>query len=183
MLKATLRATYLTKLKELTASQKQRIQLDLYDQLFKSEHWQKADVIGLTIAQAYEWDTWPIIEEAWQHNKKVAVPKCYHETKTMIFHIIGGREDLKHQYYDLLEPIVERTVAVSPEEIDLLLVPGIVFDHQHYRIGHGGGYYDRFLKRFTQTTLSLVWSGQVIDQIPIDSYDLPVQYLIRNRLL
>lgn len=177
-LKIKLRNNYLTKLKRLSTDKRARINHQLQEKLFQQSQWIKADTIGITIGQDHEWETWPIIERAWQENKKVAVPKCNPKLKQMTFYQIKQYDDLAIQFYDLMEPVIEKTEQVIKTNLDLLIVPGIVFDHSHYRIGHGGGYYDRFLTDFNQATISLVWQGQMIDKIEIEPFDQPVQELI-----
>ncbi|WP_440895852.1 5-formyltetrahydrofolate cyclo-ligase [Amphibacillus sp. Q70] len=177
-IKTNLRNDYLTKLKQLSVEQRTMINHQLQKKLFQQPQWIKADTIGVTMNQDHEWETWPIIERAWQENKKVAVPKCNPKLKQMTFYQINGYDDLAIQFYNLMEPIIEKTEMVIKTDIDLLIVPGIVFDHYHYRIGHGGGYYDRFLADFKQATISLAWQGQVIEKIEVESFDQPVQKLI-----
>ena len=96
----------------------------------------------------------------------------------MTFHQIETKEDLAIQYFNLLEPIESQTKRYDKNQIDLLLVPGLVFDRSNYRIGHGGGYYDRFLADFNADSLSLAWLNQVVDQITIESFDEPVSGVI-----
>ncbi|MDZ7834585.1 MAG: 5-formyltetrahydrofolate cyclo-ligase [Alkalibacterium sp.] len=81
-------------------------------------------------------------------------------------------------YSDLIEPIVTETTRVDAESIDLMIVPGVIFTPSGYRIGYGGGYYDRFLKDFSNTTVSLLHSNQLVESFPVEPHDIPVQYLI-----
>ena len=104
--------------------------------------------IGVTISRFPEVDTQPIIEAAWKWENKIAVPKCIRETKEMDFRLLTSFDELETVYMDLLEPIVEQTESMGKEEIDLQIVPGVVFSNEGYRIGFGGGYYDRYLKDY-----------------------------------
>lgn len=176
--KKRLREDFLAKLHDLSSDQRAVINADLQTQLFNQPAWENANTIGVTISLKHEWDTWPIIEKAWQQNKKVVVPKCNPVDKSMTFYQIEEKADLEIQFYHLMEPIEARTSKVNKQAIDLLIVPGIVFDDNNYRIGHGGGYYDRFLVDFNQHTVSLAWQGQMIDEIMTDSFDQPVKGLI-----
>jgi len=179
--KKVLRKEYLAKLKNLAPKQRELINHQLQKELFQHPKWQKAKTIGITISQSHEWDTWPIIERAWQENKNVVVPKCYPENKQMTFYQIKDKDDLAVQFYNLLEPLVDKTIEFQERAIDLLIVPGLIFDHNHYRIGHGGGYYDRFLMDFEQDTISLVWQGQLVEKIKNAPYDQRVKELIIAR--
>lgn len=168
----------INKLKKIAPVEKQRIQERLYQQLFANQVWSDAEFIGITIAQGYEWDTWPIIEQAWFDGKKVVVPKCYPEEHRLKFYQLDDAEQLVKGHVNILEPVPERSMAVTEEQIDLMLVPGIVFDKQNYRIGHGGGYYDRLLVGFSGSSVALAWRNQVIDSVPREHFDQPVNLLI-----
>ncbi|MDP4171615.1 MAG: 5-formyltetrahydrofolate cyclo-ligase, partial [Bacillota bacterium] len=65
-------------------------------------------------------------------------------------------------------------------QIDLQIVPGLAFDTAGFRLGFGGGYYDRYLKEFTGVTLSLAFVPQIIGNLPIEPHDIPVSKIITN---
>lgn len=134
--------------------------------------------IGLTISSFPEVDTWSIIKELWSIGKKVVVPKCTPIDRSMIFYEIQSFDQLERVYMHLLEPNPLKTKAVASQNIDLLVVPGIVYSQQGYRIGYGGGYYDRFLTKFKGDTLSLAFDIQVVNDVEYDVFDLPVNKII-----
>ncbi len=138
-------------------------------------------VIGLTISKFPEVDTKELIHQLWRMGKKVALPKCHAKERSMTFYIVENFQQLENVYMDLLEPIPEKTTSVLMEDIDLLVVPGIVYSKSGYRIGYGGGYYDRFLVSYKGETISLAFDFQVLDEIPTDLHDLPVNRIITNR--
>ncbi|GAA4066184.1 5-formyltetrahydrofolate cyclo-ligase [Amphibacillus indicireducens] len=176
--KKRLRKKFSAKLNALSTEQRAKINRDLHAQLFQQTEWKQASTIGVTISLEHEWDTWTIIEQAWQEHKRVVVPKCNPTDKSMTFYQIETKDDLAIQFYNLMEPIETRTIRVNKQAIDLLIVPGVVFDDRHYRIGHGGGYYDRFLADFSANTVSLVWQGQMISKIKNEPFDQPVKQLL-----
>jgi 5-formyltetrahydrofolate cyclo-ligase len=69
---------------------------------------------------------------------------------------------------------------VNVEQLALIIVPGLVFDKRCNRLGRGRGYYDRFLKTLPTTTKkrALAYDTQIIDSIPIDEHDIPMDYVI-----
>ncbi len=156
---------------------KQRSQL-IIESLLASEEWQNASTIAVTISRFPEVNTKPLIEKAWEQGKRVAVPKCLTSTKKMDFRIINSFDQVEVVFFGLSEPVVERTEKVNPNELDLILVPGLVYSKEGYRIGFGGGYYDRFLAQFELKTVSLAFNEQVVSSIPIEQFDLPVNKLI-----
>ncbi|MCM3611262.1 5-formyltetrahydrofolate cyclo-ligase [Planococcus sp. MERTA32b] len=143
--------------------------------LMEEEAFQRAEVIGLTISSFPEVDTHRLIEECWKAGKKTAVPKCEPISRGMDFRNIENFDQLETVYMKLLEPVIAKTEQVKPEKIDLLIVPGVVFSHDGYRIGFGGGYYDRYLTDYSGPTMSLAFASQVKDSIPVEVHDIPVQ--------
>ncbi|TCP31138.1 5-formyltetrahydrofolate cyclo-ligase [Scopulibacillus darangshiensis] len=151
---------------------------DIKDKLLLQKEWQEAKTVAITISRGREIPTRPIIEEAWRQAKTVAVPKCHPETKAMAFHIITDFDQLESVYYGLFEPKPEETEIIHKENLDMIIVPGIVFDELGYRIGFGGGYYDRFLADYAGATLSLALDLQVLSDLPKEPHDQPVQKII-----
>ncbi|WP_243290559.1 5-formyltetrahydrofolate cyclo-ligase [Bacillus sp. FJAT-47783] len=149
--------------------------------LVATDMWNHARTIAITLSRGREINTFPIIEHAWNEGKQVVVPKCYPNEKRMEFRVIQSLHELEIVYFGLQEPIIEKTVPCQIDEIDLIIVPGIVFDVSGYRIGYGGGYYDRYLENFKNRTISLAFSLQVIPFVPREDHDIPVQYIITER--
>ncbi|MEH7492786.1 5-formyltetrahydrofolate cyclo-ligase [Neobacillus niacini] len=148
--------------------------------LYMDEDWLNAKVIGITISKEPEVDTYQIIRKAWEVGKEVVVPKCNPKDKTLTFRKITEFSQLESVFYGLLEPIIEQTMEVYPEDIDLLFVPGLAYTSEGYRLGFGGGYYDRYLTSYYGKTLSLAFHFQVIPQFPIEKHDIPVSKIITN---
>ncbi len=176
--KAALRNDMIDLLKNISEQEKVKIEKQLSEQLLNSSMWNEADVIGITVSQGFEWSTKSIIEFGWQQGKTIAVPKCIPSDKRMIFYQLDHFGQLESKYYNLLEPKPEETKEVPKSEIELLIVPGLLYDHRGYRIGFGGGYYDRFLTDYQNNTVSLVYSRQLFESLPTDPFDIPVQHII-----
>ncbi|XCA84663.1 5-formyltetrahydrofolate cyclo-ligase [Exiguobacterium mexicanum] len=137
--------------------------------------WQKARTVALTLAMDLEIDTRPLIRQAWQAGKSVFVPKVTKQGLT--FHEIFSFDDLEPGVMGILEP----TTPETDETIDLCIVPGRVFNRSGYRIGWGGGYYDRFLATYRGVTISLAYDVQLVTDLPIESHDIPVEYIVTER--
>lgn len=140
--------------------------------------WDEARTIGITISAGREINTEPLIRAMWEQGKRVAVPKCIPKTKEMIFHSITSYSQLETVYFGLKEPVPEKTELVRKDEIDLAVIPGLIFDKRGYRIGFGGGYYDRWLSDYSGESISLALQMQVGEKIPEESFDLPVKKII-----
>ncbi|MGY0401981.1 5-formyltetrahydrofolate cyclo-ligase [Carnobacterium jeotgali] len=176
--KPFLRQKMISFLKSISSEEKVAVEKKLEENLFKSEEWKTAKRVGVTLSQGFEWNTLGVIERAWQEGKIVCAPKCVPQTKAMIFYDFTNLEQLEKGFYNLIEPKPQETKEVSKTEIDLVLVPGLIFDKKGFRIGFGGGYYDRFLKDFPNQTAALIYSKQLTTGFPIESFDIPVQKVI-----
>jgi len=159
--------------------------LEIAQQLLQEPSIQKANIIAITLSNQPEVDTTFIIEELWKLNKYIAVPKCNPKDRSMQFYKINSFDETERAYKNILEPIPERTELVEKEQIDVMIVPGVVFDRHGYRIGFGGGYYDRYLVGFKGMRISLAFEEQLLNEIPRESHDLPVHILItdKNRII
>ncbi|MCO4850141.1 5-formyltetrahydrofolate cyclo-ligase [Bacillus vallismortis] len=150
----------------------------MYERLFSLPEWQNASTIAVTISKGLEIPTRPIIEEAWQRGKQVCIPKCDSDTKNMQFRTYETEDQLETVYAGLLEPVIEKTREVKPGQIDLMIVPGVCFDLNGFRIGFGGGYYDRYLSVYKGKTVSLLLECQLYAHIPRLPHDISVHKLI-----
>jgi 5-formyltetrahydrofolate cyclo-ligase len=151
---------------------------EISQKLFQTDEWNHSSTIGVTISRRPEVDTWQIIRKGWQEGKRIVVPRCFPKERSMNFHVIESFTQLENVYLDLYEPKLLETEEVRKEEIDLLIVPGVAFHQSGYRIGFGGGYYDRYLQDYQGKTVSLAFSCQLIDHIPNEPHDIPVQQII-----
>lgn len=180
MLKKEVRQEVLQQLTKLSAQPelKEKVQEKLRERLFKSEEWQRASVIGITLSMNKELDTAPIIQRALLENKRVGIPVTF-EKGRMIFCEYQLGDPLEETSFGVLEPV--KQLDIPKKEIDLLLVPGVAFSTEGYRVGFGGGFYDRYLVDFKGTTCSLVFTVQLRDDWEPNQYDLPVNKLIIER--
>lgn len=96
----------------------------------------------------------------------------------MQFREMRSYDELENVYMDLFEPRMDATQLITSDQIDLIIVPGLVFDRRGYRIGYGGGYYDRYLQTYQGLKISLAYSFQTTDTLPHEEFDIPVDHII-----
>lgn len=178
--KKEFRTNMIKQLQTISKPQYEHMSYQIALQLYKNASFTSASHIGITISKFPEVDTYQIIRACWQLGKQVSVPKCIPETRQMLFRKLEQFNQLESVYSNLFEPIMEKTEQTDPEDIDLLLVPGLAFSKNGYRLGFGGGYYDRFLQSYDGETISLAFSMQLQEEIPLQKHDIAVQKIITN---
>lgn len=176
--KQTIRKQMIARLNELSLEEHAQLSRKIKRNIIQSEEFNKAKIIGITVSRYPEVDTRLIIEAAWLMGKQVVVPRCKQETREMDFRLLTSFDDLESVYMNLLEPIITRTVSISKEQIDLQIVPGVVFSNEGYRIGFGGGYYDRYMVDYKGETISLCFECQAGYDVPVEQHDIPVVKMI-----
>jgi 5-formyltetrahydrofolate cyclo-ligase len=93
---------------------------------------------------------------------------------------VGPGEPLDPTTYGPKEP--SRRVAVDPSMVDVVVAPGLAFDRRGYRVGYGGGHYDRYLARLGHgaTRIGLAFSMQVVDRVPREPTDQPLDLVVTD---
>lgn len=181
MEKKEIRRAVLGRLKELPGDEHRERGLLAAGRLISDRRFADAGVIGITVSRYPELDTEPIIRAAWSAGKRVAVPRCSPGDRSMQFRELSSFDDLETVYMDLREPVESRTRPVGKEELDLIVVPGVVFSEEGFRIGFGGGYYDRFLAGFGGETVSIALEEQMSGGLPVEPHDIPVNAVMTDR--
>ncbi len=141
----------------------------------------RARGIACYVSKDTEVDTRVLIRHALDHGKRVLIPVVRKGDVELFFSEIKdlGRE-LTPGTFGILEPKPEFVREVSLDQVDNMFVPGIAWDRNGYRLGWGRGYFDRVLKNLPQTvrSIGLAFNLQLINQIPRDQFDLPVDMVV-----
>lgn len=164
--------------KERVASYSNRI----WSKVYQMPVFQKATAVFIYSSIGNEVETREFVKVALEMGKKVAYPVTDMDTNTMTFHTVDTLSDLgrvKSGSFSLLEPRVDDQTKITPNELTLMIVPGLAFDQQFYRTGYGGGFYDRYLSKYPGlTTLGVCYDFQVVASLPVSEYDRPVRGLV-----
>ena len=172
-MKKELRQTVLNQMKKLSGKEKEQADSWLTQRLLSSAAYQNAQVIATYLSMPHEVSTAAFIKQAQLDGKRILVPKTYGQGR-MIF-VDYDESRLQKSSFGLMEPTSEE--AVEKAEIDLIHVPGVVFNSQGFRIGYGGGYYDRYLADFAGASISSIYSFQKFDFEP-NYHDIAVKEVL-----
>ena len=96
----------------------------------------------------------------------------------MEFYLADSVNDLKQGMYGILEPDTDKCSKITDFSGALCLVPALCYDKKGFRLGYGKGYYDRFLEKFTITTVGLCYNELIKDTLPVDKFDKSVDYIV-----
>ena len=173
-MKSELRKQVLQEMKALPLEQKQAMDQALTERFLKHPFYQEAKTIATYLSFPHEFQTQELIEQALKDGKKVLIPKTY--PKGRMDFVVYDPQQLVKTSFGLLEPQGDLEV-VDASQIDLIHIPGLAFTTEGYRIGYGGGYYDRYLEHFSGHTLSTIYPCQIQDFIP-ENHDIPVQEVL-----
>lgn len=123
--------------------------------------------------------TGEIISELIKSSKTVCIPKLFGK-KMVPYKIFSINEDFFIDRYGIREPQNDISREVNPKDIDVIIVPGVVFDLEGGRYGYGGGYYDRFLLTVSPSAkkIAIAFDMQVRKKIPLSRSDVRVDSLI-----
>lgn len=171
--KKELRRAYIARLQQLDLNTRFREEKRLTSLLYDQPEWMDAKVVAVTMSQSLELDTAPIILHARHENRQVVVPRTL-PNREMEFVALDEGTEFEETSFGVLEPVDGR--VYQPDEIDLIVVPGVAFTKSGKRLGFGGGYYDRYLSKYKGETVSLAFTTQLgeEDEWESETYDQPV---------
>ena len=184
--KKMLRKEILAKRKNIDTAKKEDMDKKIVDKFYESKYYKEAKNIFIYISYDSEINTKEIINKALIDNKRVYVPRTEFKTRLMDAVEITSLDNLIESEYGILEPAMEEP-HIEPDELDLIVVPGVAFDRNGGRMGYGAGFYDRYFKQISKDNmkkvikLALAYDFQILEKIPMNEQDVPVNYIITEK--
>lgn len=181
--KVLIRKEILSKLRLLSPEENSRKSEIIKQKLFSMKEFNKSRVVMFYVSMKDEVNTWDMLKEALKIGKRVAVPCTASETDEIIpAEIKDPEKELEIGKYGIYQPGKDSINKIPLDNIDLVIVPGVAFDEEKYRIGRGKGYYDRFLSRVSSrtVTIGICFDFQVVKSLPRKPHDLPVSKVITD---
>jgi 5-formyltetrahydrofolate cyclo-ligase len=127
-----------------------------------------------------EIDTQPFLHAVLDQAKTLILPKINRPAGVLdLYQVTNLETDLQTGIWNIREPNPTICKPAIATQIDLILVPGVAFDRQGGRLGHGKGYYDKLLAQCPQAyKIAAAFEAQVFDKVPTDPHDIPIDALI-----
>ncbi|MCF8056087.1 MAG: 5-formyltetrahydrofolate cyclo-ligase [Desulfocapsa sp.] len=171
-----LRQETLARRDTLSGAEQQKKSKLIMERITKLAQFQSAATIFTYVAFRSEVATRPLIDFMLERGKRVVVPVTLVKERDLLpISISDPEQELAPGYCSIPEPIaaIRESQLVSPDTIDLVLLPGSVFDERGGRMGYGGGYYDRFvsLKAPQAMRIGLAYELQVVRRAPLQEHD------------
>lgn len=154
---------------------------DIIDQVVHLHEYVRARGIACYVNKDSEVNTRILIRTALGQEKRVLIPVVKKGDIELFFSEIKDLgNDLALGTFGILEPKPESVHPVSLDAIDVIFVPGIVWDREGYRLGWGRGYFDRVIKNLPPHVRSagLAFNMQLIGRVPRDQFDVPVDMVV-----
>lgn len=183
-MKAALRSALIARRDALPEAERSRIAASLAESLTRLPQFAAASSVLATMSIGSEWNTRAFIDRALADGKAMVLPRISPPPRRLVLHVVRdlGR-DLKPGIWEIPEPDPGRCPEIELCALDFALVPALAADAAGYRLGYGGGYFDRLLagrggKPFCVTALPAAF---VVESLPHEGYDIAVDLVVDER--
>ncbi|MHC1697815.1 MAG: 5-formyltetrahydrofolate cyclo-ligase [Geobacteraceae bacterium] len=180
MPKRTLRRSMLARRKSLSPEEFRSASLCIQKAFLDTDNFKRARSVLVYSPINHEVDTALIVHVALDSGKKVFFPSV--DGAELCFCEVQDLASLKEGAFGIMEPCVTGTVC-APEEMDVLVVPGVAFDLKGHRIGYGKGYYDKAVHRLEGygKLVGICYDFQLVDEIFAEGHDVKMDLIITEK--
>jgi len=170
------RAKYL----RLSPEDKRQYDAEINNLLWQRIKYGDINVIHCYLPMGSEIDILPLIKKLLHEGKTIITPKTL-KKPNLINLQLNSLDDLEDGVFGTKHP---RGHHVYEGDYDLIIVPGLAFDSDHYRLGYGGAYYDNFLKHHPNAMkLGIFYPFQKVEKVPVEGHDVRLDEIILKRHL
>ena len=176
--KKDFRKAMLAKRASMSEAERERADQRILEGVTSLAEYSRAQTVFVYVSVLDEPDTIALIEDALLLGKHVCVPRCA-EMGIMHAYRIRSLDDLRKGMYDIPEPN-DTCPLVDPEDVDLIIVPCVCCSFDGYRLGYGGGFYDRWLQKRVAPSAVLCFEAMLVPSVPLEPHDQRVDMLISD---
>ena len=182
-MKQNLKSEILEKRKTLSKEEIKEKSSKVKENLYSLSEFKDSKNIMFYVSFNNEVDTQKLIKELLSNNKTILVPFVQKNNPILQLSEIKDFNDLEPKTFGILEPKEDKIKKFGINDVDLVIVPGIVFDKSGHRIGYGYGYYDRFLKKLNKNVVKIgfAFEFQLVDKIPEEQHDVPMDVVVTEK--
>ena len=167
------------KIKQLDKQYIKEADQAIFEQIKDLKEYKEAETIFCYASMENEVDTWPLIALALKQGKTVGVPLCIGKG-IMEIRQIQTLADFEKGAYGIMEP--SKQCKVLPKErIDMAVSPCVGADREGHRLGHGAGFYDRFLQGTQFPKIMICYRELLLDKVPTEEHDILMDRVIYDR--
>jgi len=176
-LKKDLRKELLKKRTALPTNIRKELDTKIVSNLLSLSEVRESEKVLLYCPSKGEPNIYPLLKTFLKQGKSLALPRVKGNEIEAV--VVKDLRCLKEGAFNIPEPPEGR--VIEPEELDSVVLPGIAFDREGNRLGFGKGFYDRLLKRVSAPKVGVAYSFQVLDSLPTDSWDVPVDVVVTEK--
>lgn len=182
MNKNVLRKEMKEKRRTLDVKKRKELSKQVIAKLIASNDYKNSKNIFVFVSFGTELFTHDFIKNSISSGKNIYIPFIDEEKNIMYASKLNSFDDLELGYYNILAQPVEKINIVDPKLLDLVLVPGLIFGENFYRIGYGGGYYDKFLSQESVTAkkIGICFDFQLVEHVDFEPHDVSLDEIITD---
>lgn len=179
--KKEIREKLLKRRKSLSKETYEQYSVQIIEKLKKQPEFAEAETVHCYVSmnQNREVNTLALLDTMLLQMKEVAVPVMNRAESTLQHIQLVNFDQLESNTWGVLEPTSGK--EMSPDRLELIIVPMVGGDQQKNRMGYGKGFYDRFLADVNCPTIGLLFESCLVDELPVDTYDVPLNKLITEK--
>ncbi len=179
--KDSIRQQILKKRTSLDAATVRNLSHFIQEAVLESNQFKNSSKIAVYDGIRNEVRTNKIIRLSMKSGKEVFFPHWDPDQLAIRFFKATDITQLEKKNWGTREPQPDPDTEISVQELDFILIPGVSFDKQGYRLGYGYGGYDRVLAGVTHRSCGLAYDFQIVDQLPIEPHDVPCAQVITEK--
>lgn len=169
--------------KNMNQLEKNKADHNIFEKISKFCVVKKAKLVLIYLSTDIEVDTKKIIDYCLENNIKVAVPKCVGK-HVMKFYYYNKNTILKKSKFGIYEPLEADKNLVNDFSDAICIVPALAYNKEGFRLGYGGGFYDRFIsENMNILTVGLCYDANITDDVIVEENDQKVDFIVTETKL
>ncbi len=177
-MKKELRKQYKALRDSIPEENRAHLSTEICRKITKLDAYKTAKTLLLYASAGNEVDLSPLFEKAQKDGIACAFPRCIADG-IMEFYYVSALSELQKGAYGIMEPPTDRPATNFRSA--LAIVPALAYDKDGYRLGYGGGYYDRFLAKYPVFAVGVAYSACITDTLPCGEFDIAVDTVITEK--